>query len=90
MTKLFVQSALSLILAAGLWTAALAQSIEGGYGLQGIGADKSTHAGRVEVTKNGAGGGGAYLRAVAIDSIAPRPVPHRASDPPSRAMHRAF
>ena len=55
MIGLFTRSALTLAVLLSLGTAAFAQGIEGAYGLQGIGSDKVTYAGRVEVTKSGAG-----------------------------------
>lgn len=55
MIGLLARGALTLAVFLCLSTAAFAQAIEGAYGLQGIGTDKATYAGRVEVTKSGAG-----------------------------------
>jgi hypothetical protein len=52
---LLARSVLTLFLFVGLGAAAFGQSIEGAYALQGMGTDKTTYAGRVEVTKSGAG-----------------------------------
>jgi len=55
MKNLLARSAYALIFVFAAGSAALGQSIEGAYAFQGMSPDKTTYAGRVEVTKSGAG-----------------------------------